>query len=164
MSIRQLGQFAWENLGHCLKCMRAAFLAAATGWTITGLIVLLWGFSWPLLISVSASSAVTILWLSHLIMYSVKFIAASEAARAARADQLMMTAISRRTALAAPLAGAIGAFVFAAIATVAPSYAGQQKQCRVCDGGPDCCQNPNGNPNCSCYTTYADCQLCCDGC
>lgn len=129
--LRTLFLAIWYRLGICPVCMRSAFTAAAITWLVT-LGVALTEFP-GLPISLVAAGGATLVWLAHLVAYSVKRVYPS-AAPGDNGTALPVT-MSRREALGRFLRLLAGAAAF----TIAPAYAGG---------------NPNQAYNCSPTNNY----------
>ena len=66
---QKLAQYVWNNLGHCMKCMRVSFWIAAVGWLIYFVaasinLMLPWTFIVVL--------GPTALWFAHITVFSIK--------------------------------------------------------------------------------------------
>jgi hypothetical protein len=76
--IQRAAAFVWTNLGHCSRCTRKAFLAAASGW-VAAAIVALWA-DWPQALAILeiTSLGLTALWIAHLLAFAGKVSKARE--------------------------------------------------------------------------------------
>jgi hypothetical protein len=172
----------FSKLGHCPKCMRTSFAAAAAGWALSMVA--------PTIIATFAmagAALLTALWLAHLVAFAWKVTTMKHAAPTHdQPASPTATLLSRRAFV--PLF--LRTLAFAAVVTVAPraitSALGQNRgPCDSCSrykGSATCwtccsCQNSNcitgckttsgGDPNkyntCigNCTTTFGNCQKAC---
>jgi hypothetical protein len=118
-AVRQISAFFWGSLGHCSVCIRKAFLAAAVAWSLTCLIAVS-GFSPVLLPAVVGAGGLTLLWVTHLLVFARRFSRGkTKPDRAIQSTNAVVEAPSRRAIL--PLF--VRALIFGALVSAAPRQA-----------------------------------------
>lgn len=146
--------YAWDNLGNCSFCIRAAFRAAAAGWGVTLLVAAL---GWPaiLTLAIIGATALTVLWAAHLLVHARKIILA-ESLEVVQPEVL----VSRRATF--PLF--IRTVCAAAVMSAAPALADHVE----CPNGVGACGNNCGPCYRPCYggptTPCVRCRSCGNDC
>ena len=116
--------FIWSHIGHCSQCTRRALLSAAGAWTALALAK---ACEWPASVSElagAAALALTVLWLAHIIAFSIKLRRLISAAPNAPVDEGRRALTPRLTALVAlATAAAIAPRLASAKLSMPPSLA-----------------------------------------
>lgn len=129
---RRVGIFLWDHLGHCGTCLRKAFQASAVAWAFVCVILLL---KRPdvLLPSAIVATVLTLLWVSHLVVFARKAAAFTRRTSSTNIVEVTVAVASRRAVL--PLIARTLAFAF--LVSAAPSQARADGACGG-DGCPTC--------------------------
>lgn len=139
--MKTLGRYIWAKLGSCPRCTRTSFIYAIGSIAIA----VAGSFFLPVIAMVSVAfcaAALTMLWLAHIIVYSLKMMA-----RRTQSAQLAQPVISRRKLFGALAQIAAASIVASAVPGIA--YAGNRKSKGHSKSGgcssPDC---PTCAPSC----------------
>jgi hypothetical protein len=138
--IMRLARYVWANLGRCPLCTRKAFLATLAAWIITiGASITVKPSIW-LSISTICALLLTMLWMAHIVAFSLK---SSSASKFTTADfdpaRREIFSIFAKTAVTAAFASALPTISYAQ---------GRGQNCagigKCPDGAPYCCSKPCG--------------------
>lgn len=155
--IDRFTHFLWENLGHCSKCMRTAFRAAAIAWICVATVYL---FASTLFSAILAVIAVclTVVWLAHIVAFGIK----SPGSAGLRQRRSQGIVSSRRTFVYSVVRAMGTAVVF----TSFPAISGSANcDCKVCDavaGFVGACCAGTRTKDCNCkFRKGVPCEVCC---
>jgi hypothetical protein len=147
----KIANWVWNNLGHCPRCTRTAFLTAIALWCVAcGLAV--FSASAPVVLAAAAAAlATTMLWLAHLLAFTKKTSGHVASKFEDNPD------LSRRS-LAPTFAKILG---LAAIASIVPSLASADEPCYCGDREVMRCYNCDGSRSwCPCCGDGCGCPAC----
>jgi hypothetical protein len=144
--IQSVGSLLWKSMGHCKTCTSKSFIASAATWFLS---LFATGAAWPL--TVALATALTVLWVTHLVIYAIK--ASAVVPKKGDAEILL----GRRKILLFARA-----LILAAAASAVPGNAFAMGSCGSCGSvvsPPHCWRaNYDGTNRCSkCRSCGADC-------
>jgi hypothetical protein len=134
--VTALRNYLWRRIGHCYRCARTAFITALCSWGAVALVgAYLSPQGAPFVLSLIAATLLTLLWVAHLVAFSIKDVQFRGTQSQTDSDRQKL--LARRAIL--PAFAASLALVTAA--TVFPSLANAGQRTKGCCLKNTCADN-----------------------